>query len=37
MDRWDHHWHIDEFGGEDKVFVATNSNEDATMLALRYA
>jgi hypothetical protein len=36
-DKWDNRWHIDEFGGEERVFVATNSGEDATMLALRYA
>jgi hypothetical protein len=34
--RW-HLWHLDEIGGEDKVFVACNSDEDAVMLALKYA
>jgi hypothetical protein len=30
-------WHINELGGEDKVFVATNSDTDAMMIALKYA
>lgn len=35
--QWDQRWHIDEMGGADKVFVATNSEQDAIMIALRYA
>jgi hypothetical protein len=35
-DRWDNMWHLDEMGGEDKVFVATNSDNDAIMIALKY-
>ena len=30
-------WHINEIGGEDKVFVATNNDEDAFMLKLGYS
>jgi hypothetical protein len=33
---WENKWHINEMGGSDKVFVATNNSADATMLALRY-
>ena len=36
-DQWDHRWHLDEMGGEDKVFVATNSDRDALMIALKYS
>ena len=36
-DRWDHRWHIDEFGGEDRIFVATNNERDAIMIALKYS
>lgn len=35
-DQWDHRWHINSIGGEDKVFVATNSDKDAMMIALKY-
>ena len=35
-DQWDHRWHIDEMGGEDRVFIATNSDKDAMMIALKY-
>ena len=35
-DRWDNRWHIDGMGGEDKVFVATNNERDAMMIALKY-
>ena len=34
--QWQQEWICDEMGGEDKVFVATNSDEDATMIALKY-
>lgn len=30
-------WEVNDLGGEDKVFVATNSSEDAIMIALKYA
>lgn len=30
-------WEINELGGADKVFVATNNSEDAFMLALMYS
>lgn len=29
-------WEVNSFGGEDKIFVATNSDEDAVMIALKY-
>ena len=29
-------WEVNDFGGEDKIFVATNSDEDAVMIALKY-
>lgn len=35
-DRWDKNWHINSLGDEDKVFVATNSDRDAMMIALKY-
>lgn len=30
-------WEINELGGEDTVFVATNNDRDAMMIALKYA
>lgn len=35
-DQWDKCWHINGLGDEDKVFVATNSDKDAMMIALKY-
>jgi hypothetical protein len=35
-DRWDGRWHIDEMSGRDHVFVATNNDRDAMMIALKY-
>ncbi len=35
-DQWDRRWHVNSLGGEDKVFVATNSGNDAIMIALKY-
>ena len=29
-------WEINELGGEDKIFVATNNEKDAMMIALKY-
>lgn len=29
-------WEVNELGGEDKVFVATNNSKDAMMIALKY-
>ena len=29
-------WEINELGGEDKIFVATNNERDAMMIALKY-
>lgn len=36
-DPWDRRWHLNELGGEDRVFVATNNSKDAMMMALKYA
>ena len=36
-DQWDNRWHLDEMGGSDSVFVATNSEKDAIMISLKYA
>ena len=30
-------WSINELGGEDKIFVATNNSRDAVMMALKYS
>lgn len=35
--KWDKRWHLTGIGGEDKVFVATNSDEDAIMITLKWA
>jgi hypothetical protein len=35
--RWEQDWYINEFSGADKVFVATNSDQDAIMLTLKYS
>jgi len=29
-------WEVNELGGEDKIFVATNNEQDAIMIALKY-
>lgn len=34
--QWQKEWIINELGGADKVFVATNSDRDAMMIALKY-
>jgi hypothetical protein len=36
-DKWDNCWRINEIGGEDRVFVATNNSKDAMMMALKYS
>lgn len=36
-DQWDLRWHINEIAGYDKVFVATNNERDAMMIALKYS
>lgn len=35
-DKWDNRWHVNCLGGEDKIFVATNNDKDATMITLKY-
>ena len=35
-DQWTQSWYINNFTGDDRVFVATNSGEDATMLTLKW-
>jgi hypothetical protein len=36
-DKWIQRWVINELGGEDRVFVATNNKRDAVMIALKYS
>jgi len=36
LDKWTNTWYINGLGDEDKVFVATNSDRDAMMIALKY-
>ena len=37
-DKWQEEWMIEDFAGErDMVFVATNSDEDAIMIALKWS
>lgn len=36
-DQWDNRWHVNELCGEDRIFVATNNEQDALMIALKYA
>ena len=37
-DQWDGRFHITDLGGElDQMFVATNNDEDAFMIALRFS
>ena len=36
-DKWDQRWPINEIGGGDRVFVATNNKEDAIMIALQWS
>ena len=35
-DQWTERWHLDELGGTERVFVATNNSRDAVMMALKY-
>ena len=35
-DKWDGRFHFDEMSGRDQVFVATNNERDALMIALKY-
>lgn len=35
-DRWTNSWFINGLGDEDRIFVATNDDYDATMIALKY-
>ena len=35
-DQWHKCWHLNDIGGEDRVFVATNSDKDAVMISLKY-
>ena len=34
---WEQRWNINEIGGEDKLFVATNNKDDAVMITLKYS
>jgi hypothetical protein len=33
---WEKRWHINDMGDADKIFVATNNDRDAMMIALKY-
>lgn len=33
---WDKRWHLNSLGGQDLIFVATNNDRDAMMIALKY-
>lgn len=33
---WEKRWYINEMGDTDKIFVATNNDKDAMMIALKY-
>lgn len=35
-DQWEQCWHINGMGDRDKVFVATNNEKDAMMIALKF-
>ena len=35
-DQWDGRFHLHGMGGQDQVFVATNKERDAIMIALKY-
>lgn len=35
-DKWSNDWMLNDLGDEDIVFVATNNDRDATMIALKY-
>ena len=34
---WEKRWHINDMGDTDKIFVATNNDMDAMMIALKYS
>jgi len=36
-DQGDQRWYISDMGSEDMVFVATNNDQDALMISLRYS
>lgn len=36
-DKWTNTWYISGLGDEDKVFVATNNEDDAIMMSLKYS
>ncbi len=36
-DQWEQCWHVNGMGDRDKVFVATNNEKDAIMIALKYS
>ncbi len=36
-DQWEQCWHVNGMGDRDKVFVATNCEKDAIMIALKYS
>ncbi len=34
---WENRWHINDMGDVEKIFVATNNDNDAIMIALKYS
>jgi len=36
-DKWDGRFHLNDIGGTDHMFIATNSGEDAIMIALKWS
>jgi hypothetical protein len=36
LDKWTNTWYISGMGDQDKVFVATNNDKDAIMIALKF-
>lgn len=36
-DQWDGKFHLDDMGGYDQLFVATNNSSDAVSIALKYS
>ncbi len=36
-DQWDGRWHVDEMSGRDHMFIATNNDRDAVLIALKYS
>ena len=35
-DEWDQRWHVNELAGDDHIFVATNNDDDALLITLKF-